>query len=169
MVNSDKAMLYGDRLINATELNRRPGRVLDLARERPVTIARNDEYFALLPREEMRFWVQAATLSKTVFELINVAYRLRLGEQIDLEHSYAWLKAFDTEELSELIAELESTFRQIGLQPGAIEKLDATIHEWHESAIAISSPTLAAAFSDEVNEVLLTPPHTENATESVKA
>ncbi len=163
-----KSNVYGDELITATELNRQPGRVLDRARECPVTITRNDEYFALLPREQMRFWVQAATFSKAVFELINVAYRLRLGDQIDPNAPYGWLKAFDAEELSELIAEVESTFQQVGEEPGAIDKLDALIHEWHESAIAIFSPELAATFSDEVDEVLLTQPIAESTTSSGK-
>ncbi|MEH1820488.1 MAG: hypothetical protein V7L31_15655 [Nostoc sp.] len=34
----------------------------------------------------------------------------------------------------------------------------AIIHEWHESAVAIASPELAAAFSAETNEVALTKP-----------
>lgn len=142
--------VYTDEIVTATELNRQPERILDLALERPVTITRNDRYFALLPREQIAFWVKATNVSKAVFELINIAYRLRLGEQISPNHSYGWLKVFDAEELSELIAEVESEFRQIGLETGAIYRLDAVIHEWYESALANSSPELAMAFTDEV-------------------
>jgi hypothetical protein len=34
----------------------------------------------------------------------------------------------------------------------AWDLIDATIHEWHESAIAITSPDLAAAFNDETKK-----------------
>ncbi len=157
MVISASISVYGDELITATELNRQSGRILDRAREHPVTITRNDEYFALLPRDDMTFWVKSATQAKVVFEIINVAYRLCLKEQIVDEHPYGWLKVFDSQELGELIAELENVFRLVGVEAGAIERLDVLIHEWHESALAIYSPELAAAFSDEVDEVLLTP------------
>lgn len=157
MVISASVSVYGDELITATELNRQPGRILDRAREHPVTITRNDEYFALLPRDDMTFWVKSATQAKVVFEIINVAYRLRLKEQIADEHPYGWLKAFDSQELDELVTELENTFRLVGVEARAIDMIDVLIHEWHESALAISSPELAAAFNDEVDEVLLTP------------
>lgn len=165
MLQRASASIYSDELITATELNRQPGRVLDRAKEHPVTITRNDEYFALLPREDMAFWVEATKLSKAVFELILVAYRLRLGEQIESGHPYQWLKVFDSDELTELIAEVESAFRFVGLEAGAIAKVDAIIYEWRESAIAINSPELAAAFSDEAREVLLSQP-SENTTSS---
>ena len=158
--------IYGDEIVSATELNRQPERILDIALEHPVTINHNERYFALLPREQMAFWVKATTLSKTVFELINIAYRLRLGEQIEANHPYEWLKGFDAEELSQLITEVETEFRQIGLETVAIDRLDAVIHEWYESALANSSPELAMAFNDEVDEVLLTQPAAFKTTES---
>jgi len=161
MLNGASKGIYGDELITATELNRQPGRVLDIALERPVTITRNDESFALLPRDEMTWLVKAATLSKVVFEVINVAYKLRLGEQIDKAHPYQWLHVFDSEELSQLITEVETGFHQAEIEATGWDKLSATLHEWHESAVAISSPELAAAFSDEVDEVLLTQPSNE--------
>lgn len=165
MLISTSACVYGDEIITATELNRQPGRVLDMALERPVTITRNDQSFALLPRDDMTFWVKAATQTKVLLELIDVAYRLRLGEQIGMEHPYGWLNVFDSDELSELIAEVISVFRLIGQSSGAWDTVDSVIHEWHESAIAIQSQELAAAFSDEVDEVLLTQPTAETTTE----
>ncbi|MBW4617788.1 MAG: hypothetical protein KME17_00175 [Cyanosarcina radialis HA8281-LM2] len=163
MAISAQANVYGDELITATELNRQSGRVLDRARERPVTIARNDEYFALLPRQQMASWVKAATLARVVLETIDAAYRLRLGEEIGQEHTSRWLTVFDSQELSEFIGELESAFRLVGAEPGAIERVEAVLHEWYESALAISSPELAAAFRDEVDEVLLTVPSSDRS------
>jgi len=112
--------------------------------------------------------VKAAKMSEVVIELIDVAYRLRLSEQIGSEHPFGWLKVFDNEELCELIAEVESAYRLVGSDSQAWDNLDALIHEWHESAIAINSKELAAAFDDELDEMLLTQPITESTTESAE-
>ncbi|MBV8882755.1 MAG: hypothetical protein JO235_01960 [Chroococcidiopsidaceae cyanobacterium CP_BM_RX_35] len=153
-------ILYGDKLISATELNRRPGEVLDQALEGPVTITRGDRAFALLPREQMAAQNKATTQLKDVIEVINVAYRLRLGQNISAEHPYGWLKAFDTDELNELIVEILNAFR-IGSDLGNWEPLETVIHEWHESAKAIDSLDLAEAFTANSDEVPLTKPPLE--------
>ncbi|NJL69212.1 MAG: hypothetical protein HC894_25895 [Microcoleus sp. SM1_3_4] len=165
MLSESSRLVYGDELITATELNRQPGKVLDLAMTRPITITRNDQHFALLRRDEMALLVKAATLSVKVFDVTAAAYRLRLGEEIGSENIYGWLKVFDKDELSELIAEIEKDYRFVESEPAAWDRIEATIYEWYESAIAISSPELAAAFSDEIDEVLLTEPIAENTTE----
>lgn len=168
MLSESSRLIYGDELITATELNQQPNRVLDLAMEHPVTITRNDQHFALLRREEMTLWVKAATLSLTVFEVTAAAYRLRLGEAISSANPYHWLTVFDSDELCELIAELEKAYRLAESESGAWNQIEIVIHEWHESAKAISSPELAAAFSAEIDEVLLTPPQIESTTESTQ-
>jgi len=153
------ASIFSDQLISATELNRQPGRVLDRALEHPVTITRNDQAFALLRREQMANLVRISAQAETVVEVISVAYQLRIGEKIDLEHPYGWLKVFDTEELTELVAEIVDAFRRCSAT-GDAEILDALIHEWQESASANSSSALAEAFGAEADEVPLTPPTT---------
>ncbi|MCC3417369.1 MAG: hypothetical protein JGK24_15305 [Microcoleus sp. PH2017_29_MFU_D_A] len=168
MLSKSSRLIYGDELITATELNQQLNRVLDLAMEHPVTITRNDQHFALLRREEMTLWVKAATLSLTVFEVSAAAYRLRLGEAISSANPYHWLTVFDSDELCELIAELEKAYRLAESESGAWNQIEIVIHEWHESAKAISSPELAAAFSDEIDEVFLTPPQIESTTESTQ-
>ncbi|OUL36224.1 hypothetical protein BV372_08440 [Nostoc sp. T09] len=154
---------YLDELISATELNRQPGHILDKAAKHPVTITRNGQFFALLPREEVTCLVKTATQSKTVFESLTVAFSLLLGKEIGFEHPYGWLSVFDSDELQEFIKELSKAFRLVDSSTTAWEMIDAIIHEWHESAIAISSPELAAAFNDETDEILLTQPSVENA------
>ena len=158
MLSESSRLVYGDELITATELNRSSGRILDLAMTQPVTITRNDQHFALLRRDEMALLVKAAAFSVRVFEVTAAAYRLRLGEETGLERPYGWLKVFDKDELSELIAEIEKDYRLVESEPAAWDRIEATIYEWHQSAIALSSPELAAAFSDEIDEVLLTQP-----------
>ncbi|MDZ8260959.1 hypothetical protein [Nostoc sp. ChiQUE01b] len=44
----------------------------------------------------------------------------------------------------------------------AWEIIDAIIHEWHESAVAMASPELADAFSAETDEVPLKSPSTQS-------
>lgn len=156
--------IFSDELITATELNRQPGRVLDKALEHPVTITRNDQSFALLRREEVTFLVKTATQSKTVFELLTVAFSLLLGKEIGFENPYGWLRVFDSDDLQDFIKEVSEAFRLIDSSSTTWNMIDAIIHEWHESAIAIASPELAAAFSDEIDEVPLTQPSAQNAT-----
>ena len=156
--------IFSDELITATELNRQPGRVLDKALEHPVTITRNDQSFALLRREEVTFLVKTATQSKTVFELLTVAFCLLLGKEIGFENPYGWLRVFDSDDLQDFIKEVSEAFRLIDSSSTTWNMIDAIIHEWHESAIAIASPELAAAFSDEIDEVPLTQPSAQNAT-----
>ncbi|GAX45560.1 hypothetical protein NIES4075_65810 [Tolypothrix sp. NIES-4075] len=154
--------IFSDELITATELNRQPGRVLDKALEHPVTITRNDQFFALLRREEVTFLVKTATQSKTVFEVLTVAFSLLLGKEIGFEHPYGWLRVFDSEDLQDFIKEVSEAFRLIDSSSTTWNMIDAIIHEWHESAIAIASPELAAAFSDEIDEVPLTQPYAQS-------
>jgi hypothetical protein len=149
MVLGNLSNIYSDELITATELNRQPGRVLDKALERPVTITRNDQSFALLRREEVTSLVKAATQSKAVFEALTVAFSLLLGKEIGFEHPYGWLSVFEEDDLQEFIKELSEAFRLIDSSSTAWEMIDALIHEWHESGIAIASSELAAAFSAE--------------------
>ncbi|MHC5720794.1 MAG: hypothetical protein ACYTX0_54440, partial [Nostoc sp.] len=59
--------------------------------------------------------------------------------------------------------ELSEAFRLIDSSTTAWEIIDAIIHEWHESAVAIASPELAAAFSAETDEVPLKSPSAQNA------
>ncbi|MEH2258140.1 hypothetical protein [Nostoc sp.] len=154
--------IYSDELITATELNRQPGRVLDKALERPVTITRNDQSFALLRREEVTFLVKAATQSKAVFEALTVAFSLLLGKEIGFEHPYGWLSVFEKDDLQDFIKELSEGFRLIDSSTTAWEIIDAIIHEWHESAVAIASPELTDAFSAETDEVPLKSPSTQS-------
>jgi len=163
MVYCASAGIYGDELISATELNRHPGQVLDRALEHPVTITRNEHAFALLRREEMADLVKAAAQTRVVVEVINVAYLLSQGKETGSDYPYGWLKVFDTEELNELVTETINAFR-LGSDTRDWGMLDAVIHEWHESAIAINSPELEKAFSDELDEVPLTKPTTQSVT-----
>lgn len=68
------------------------------------------------------------------------------------------VRVFDADELQDFIQEVSEAFRLTDISHDAWDMLDAIIHEWKESAIAINSPELAAAFNDETEEISLTPP-----------
>jgi hypothetical protein len=153
--------IYSDELITATELNRQPERVLDKALKHPVTITRDDQSFALMRRENVTLFVKAAQRSREIVEILSTTFRLLLKQKIEHESPYGWLEVFDADELNELIDEVMSAYRSVELYEKAWDELDAIIHEWHESALAISNPNLTAAFnqtSGEAEEVLLSQP-----------
>jgi hypothetical protein len=162
MVAGAMDSIYSDELITATELNRQPGRILDKALEHPVTITRNDQSFALLRRENVALLVKAAQRSQEIVELLSTAFRLLLKQKIGTDHFCSWLGVFDTEELNEFIDEVTRTYRLLGLDEKAGDELDAIIHEWHESALAISNPELEAAFNQNLDGVEIFPSQSEN-------
>jgi hypothetical protein len=154
---------YSDEIVSATELNRQSGRILDKAAEHPVTITRNDQYFALLLREDMANLIKGVKQSKNVVEILSTAFSLLRGDNISNENPYAWLKVFDLDDIQDLISELTKAFSLIeSTSVNAWDLIGSIIYEWHESAIAISSPELANAFNDETDELLLTKPFLDN-------
>ena len=153
--------IFSDELVKATDLNRTPGQILDKALSRPVTIARNDEFFTLMRRDEISDIVNGADHTKKALELINAAFLALQDDEIDSAHPFGWLRAFDAEEVQELVAEVMATYRKAECASEYWEELEAVIHEWHESAIAVLSKDLADAWHSPNDEIPLTPPISE--------
>lgn len=149
--------IFSDELIQAKELNRRPGQVLDKALTHPVTITRNDEFFTLMRRDEVSTLVTQADQTKEALELINAAFIMLQGNELDPLHLFSWLRAFDSEEIQELVSEVMAAYRMADFSAEHWEGLSAVIHEWHESALAIQSDAVAEAWSSPSNEIPLTP------------
>lgn len=150
--------MFSDKVIKATELNRASGRVLDQALESPLTIVRNEQQFALLSRDLMSVLSTELYHSGNLLDLMITVVHILLGHPIGSEHPYGWLRAFDQEELGELYSEITDAYRKVSTVPDGWEELEAVIHEWKESAIAILSDDLAAAWSASDEEVPLTSP-----------
>ena len=151
--------VFGDEIFTATDLNRRAGHVLDEAMNRPVTITRNDEAFALLNRKDASRMVEAASNAKTMVHLVTAIATYRLvNTQIPIEHAFEWLNAFDADEIRTLLDEVHLAFRRAADAEISWDDFEAVLHEWHESAIAIRSDALAAAFSGQSDEVPLAQP-----------
>jgi prevent-host-death family protein len=137
--------IYSDYIVTSSELNRRSGQILDTALTTPVTITRNNDSFALLPRELMANMAKGIEQIDKVSQLVNVAYRLTSGQEIETNHEFKWIEEFDSEERSELVDEVYSALETARSINDWSEVADV-IHEWRESAIAISSKELGEAF-----------------------
>jgi hypothetical protein len=156
---SAQTAVFGDEIFTATDLNRRAGHVLDEATNRPVTITRNDEAFALLNRKDASRMVEAASNARRMVDLVTAISTYSLaGAQIPVGQAFEWLNAFDRDEIRTLLAEVHGSFRRAADAEISWDDFEAVLHEWHESAIAIRSDALAAAFSGPSEEVLLTQP-----------
>ncbi|MFG6097337.1 hypothetical protein SPB21_18880 [Leptothoe sp. ISB3NOV94-8A] len=147
--------LYQDATFSATELNRKPGQILDAALEGPVTIHRNGESYALMSRKRASALYGKTDSLAQAFEITNAAHRIRHGEQISSSSRFAWLKAFDSEELTDLIDEISESYHRAMATDDGWKLLLGIIHEWCESAIAIVSDELDEAWNAEGDEVPL--------------
>lgn len=150
--------IFSDEIVKATELNRKSGAILSRAVHHPITIVRNDEYFTLMRREDIALIVTEAAQTRNMFEILNAAFLLCHDKALDSGNIYNWLRVFDREELQELVLEVSEAYRSAAIASDGWENLDAVIHEWHESAIAILSDDLTDAWQDTDEEVLLTQP-----------
>ncbi len=117
-----------------------------------MTIVRNNECFALLSREKLSEIVTEASHAGEVLEIIYAAFLTLRGVSPTVESPYGWLSAFDTDEVQELVAEVLGAYRNAPIVAEGWDELEAIIHEWHESAIAILSEDLAVAFADDAEE-----------------
>ncbi len=139
--------LFGDVLISATELNRKPGKVLDRAIRCPVTITRNNESFALLRREIAHRMASAWNDSLILSELVLAILQLREGTLTE-NPPFGWLRAFSAQELDQLLAEVASVLRKTESLEEVEDEItvSSVVHEWHESAIAMLSEAHAEAY-----------------------
>ena len=151
--------IFGDEIFTATDLNRRAGQVLDEAKNHPVTITRKDEAFALLLRIDASRMVEAASNARRMVDLVTaVSTYKQAGAPVPVGHPFEWLNSFDVDELRDLLTEVHGVFRRAADAEISWGDFEAAIHEWHESAIALRSEALTAAFATPTGEVPLTEP-----------
>jgi hypothetical protein len=142
MVFSATTNVFSDAIVTAKEFNRQPERILDLAVEGPVTITRNSEAFALLPREKVTALVRATQVTNLALEVTSIAYRLMEGEKVSVNHPYAWLMEFDRDDLKDFINDVTRTFEEFVNLPNAWFEMGGIIYEWHESSLIAASGVL---------------------------
>ncbi len=148
--------LFGDDVYSSTDLNRRSAEVLDHARNKPVTISRNGEQFALLNREQASRLVRANCQFGMIIELIDGA--LSVVEKKDHPTSVAWLKVFDVDDLRKMVREVLTASMSALRETGDWDAVNSIIHEWHESALVELSGVLDEAMSSPSEEVSLSDP-----------
>jgi hypothetical protein len=83
--------------------------------------------------------VEPTDIAVQALQAIATATALSQNQPISND-SFAWLSIFDIEELQDFIQEL------LIASAKSTDEIDAVLHEWNESAIAITSPTLTKAF-----------------------
>ena len=145
--NKISTTLYSDCLFSSSDLNRRAGYVLDTALTTPVTITRNNDSFALVKRDVMTIMAKGIEQMNNITQLVNVAYRLSDGQDIETNHQFKWIEEFDSEERSELVNEVYQAL-ELAKSTDDWDEVAAVIHEWRESAVAIASDELTEAFSE---------------------
>lgn len=148
--------IFADEVYTSTDLNRRSGEVLNHARERPVTISRNNEQFALLKRDQAARLVRTANRTAKILNLLS---ELHFSIQGDTPSpSYRWLSVFEKDDQEKMCAEILDAVRK-GASGGEWDEVDAVIHEWYESACVARSGLLdAAMFHDQPDESNLPDP-----------
>jgi hypothetical protein len=155
--NLDTLSLFGDDVFSSTDLNRRPGEILNHAREAPVTISRNNEQFALLRREQVAALVNSLNRVQAALLVLVGADAAISGR--DLPPSVAWLRAYDNDDLQRLRSEVLNTTAQVAFGNGDWNQVDAVIHEWRESALVAQSGLLDSMLSaDDAAETPLPSP-----------
>ncbi|ELS05421.1 hypothetical protein Xen7305DRAFT_00051650 [Xenococcus sp. PCC 7305] len=138
--------IFSDHIFTSSELNRRSGHVLDTALTTPVTITRNNDSFALLRRELMTNMAKEIEQTNKVSQLVNVVFQLTLGQEIESTNEFKWIEEFNREERVDLVNEVYEALN-LAQSTDDWDEVAAVIHEWRESAIAVSSDELAEAFS----------------------
>ena len=135
--------IFSDEVFTATELNRRVGTVLDHARVHPVTISRNTEQFALLPREQAAKLFRTVSQMRSALALLSEAHRAIGGDEVSPE--FSWLTVFDQDDLNRLISELLASVRGPAAGMGDWSASENLIYEWRESALVAQSRVLDSA------------------------
>jgi prevent-host-death family protein len=146
--------VFADEVYTSTDLNRRSGEVLNRAREGPVTISRNNEQFALLRREQAARLIRTANRTTNALILLSEAHSVLAG--VDPSPSYNWLKILEKDDLKRLCSEVLVAVRTAA-GCNNWDEVDATIHEWKESALVAQTGVLDAAMFVEKHEPSLLP------------
>jgi hypothetical protein len=95
--------LFSDEVYTSTDLNRRAGEVLTRANKTPVTIARNNERFALLRRDQAASLVKGFAQLVEVVQLAQGANAIQKNRTEQLAPEVTWMTAFDEEERSSML------------------------------------------------------------------
>lgn len=130
-------MVVLDRVVvSSTEVNRRPGSVLDQAEGTPVLVTRGEGDLVIASHALVRGWVDSDARSGQLAELNEYLIRRFMHhDAADHGGTFDWLSHFDDEDLETFVAELRTAHRNARRRPSAWPLFDAVLHEWQESSI----------------------------------
>ena len=150
--------LFGDRLFTATDLNRHGGKILDVAVKVPVTITRNDQYFAIL-RRDLASRMSAVTDQVELYvDIMTAIDTLRAGGSLRRDHPYHWLRQFDQDDWLEFSSELLTALASLIHGDNNEDAVEVVLHEWYESAFMAMTGALDEAMRSERDLAPLTEP-----------
>ena len=153
--------LFSDEVFSSTDLNRRLGEVLNRARKNPVTIARNNERFALVKREHAATLVRGIKQMADALNVVRGDVALRKNRPDAVPAAAAWMKAFDEEDRLSMLEEILDGCIRASTDDAADqwENVGDLIHQWRESAAVVESGVLRDAMAAEVQEQEITDPN----------
>lgn len=149
--------LFSDEVFDSTDLNRRSAEVLNHARRAPVTIARNNERFALMRREQAASLVKGLAQMIEATQLAQGAIALRRNQPDAVPPSVTWVKTFDEEDRLSMLTEVLTACVQASAAD-AWETVGDIIHQWRESAAVAESGVLRQAMDSIADEQRPTDP-----------
>jgi hypothetical protein len=154
--------LFSDEVFSSTDLNRRSGEVLNRARNGPVTIARNNERFALLRRDQAAGLIQGLAQLKEVIELFEGAMSAKAG--LKPPASMVWTTHLNEDDSRSMINEVLAACARASTVNdwSAVGDL---IHEWKESAAVIHSGVLRRSTAEPSDEQLVPDPASDGGME----
>lgn len=150
--------VYADKIVNATDLNRRCKDVLNEAWDHCVTIVRNDQTFALMRRELVAQIIDNLAHLQKAFDVLQTVTRVLQGEPIDPANPDEWVTVLNPVDLRTMAKEIYSACGHAQRGEVPWEEFDALVHEWEESAWAARSPEVKAAFNAQPGEEPLSSP-----------
>lgn len=130
-------MIALDRVIvSSTDVNRRPGEVLDRAQKGPVLVTRGDEPLVIATHAMVLNLVEGDSRGGLMSDLAEYFAR-RFGARDMRDHggSFDWLTQFDDGDVLEFLGELRAAYRDARARTGTWSVFDDVIHQWRESAI----------------------------------
>lgn len=140
--------VFGDKMYTSTDLNRRGAEVFDSALERPVTISRNSDAFALMTREQASKLFRALAEFATVAGVFSAISTAKEQPQM-VPEPLQWVTAFGERDLERFQSELASALQSAISEDSDWDRVSDVIHEWRESAAVAQSGVLDHAMSAE--------------------
>jgi hypothetical protein len=155
--------LFSDEMFTSTDLNRRSGEVLNRARKHPVTIARNNEQFALIRRDQAANLIKALGQIREIVDICQGAVSVKVG--IDPSPAVAWMSSLGEEDRIAMLREILTQYSRAS-EAEDWDSLGDLIHEWKESAAVMQSGAIEQSLSEPSDEQPLTVPVVEDEPET---